>query len=167
MVAGVHTSAKKSGRPEESRQSASVQVGHSFADGRVCAHVVVCSARRLRTSPGAPGRVDVARPAVSRTRLGGCSPSRQAMAVRSGPQRGSRADPNGAVRMGPASYLCLDAGPAAGAGSGWRMFLAALVVFLAGTEVRVRAEDRLLAERFRESFTEYRSRVPAYVPFIR
>lgn len=51
--------------------------------------------------------------------------------------------------------------------SWWPMFLAALVVFLAGTEVRVRAEDRLLAERFRESFTEYRSRVPAYVPFIR
>src|SRR5580692_7743674 len=30
----------------------------------------------------------------------------------------------------------------------WPMFVAALIVFLAGTEIRVRAEDRLLAERF-------------------
>jgi protein-S-isoprenylcysteine O-methyltransferase Ste14 len=31
----------------------------------------------------------------------------------------------------------------------------------------VRAEDRLLAERFQESFIAYRSRVPAYIPFVR
>jgi len=31
----------------------------------------------------------------------------------------------------------------------------------------VRAEDRLLAERFQESFRAYRSSVWAYVPFIR
>jgi protein-S-isoprenylcysteine O-methyltransferase Ste14 len=49
----------------------------------------------------------------------------------------------------------------------WPMFIAGLIVFLAGTEIRVRAEDRLLAERFQDSFTAYRSRVPAYIPFIR
>jgi protein-S-isoprenylcysteine O-methyltransferase Ste14 len=49
----------------------------------------------------------------------------------------------------------------------WPMFGAALIFFVAGTEVRVRMEDRLLAGRFPESFPAYRSRVPAYLPFIR
>jgi protein-S-isoprenylcysteine O-methyltransferase Ste14 len=49
----------------------------------------------------------------------------------------------------------------------WPMFVAGLIFFLAGTEIRVRAEDRLLAERFQDSFTAYRSRVRAYIPFIR
>jgi protein-S-isoprenylcysteine O-methyltransferase Ste14 len=49
----------------------------------------------------------------------------------------------------------------------WPMFVAALIVFVAGTEIRVRAEDGLLAERFQEAFTDYRSRVSAYIPFIR
>jgi protein-S-isoprenylcysteine O-methyltransferase Ste14 len=51
--------------------------------------------------------------------------------------------------------------------SWWPMFAVALAVFLVGTEIRVRAEDRLLAERFQDAFAEYRSRVKAYVPFIR
>jgi len=49
----------------------------------------------------------------------------------------------------------------------WPMFVGALVFFLAGTEIRVRAEDRLLAERFGESFAAYRARVRAYIPFVR
>jgi protein-S-isoprenylcysteine O-methyltransferase Ste14 len=49
----------------------------------------------------------------------------------------------------------------------WPMQLAGLVFFLIGTEIRVRAEDRLLSERFRESFAAYSARVPAYIPFIR
>jgi protein-S-isoprenylcysteine O-methyltransferase Ste14 len=49
----------------------------------------------------------------------------------------------------------------------WPMLVAGLVCFLAGTEIRVRAEDRLLAERFQETFLAYRSRVRAYIPFIR
>jgi protein-S-isoprenylcysteine O-methyltransferase Ste14 len=49
----------------------------------------------------------------------------------------------------------------------WPMFVAAVVSFLAGTEIRVRAEDRLLEERFQDSFRAYRSRVPAYIPFLR
>lgn len=48
----------------------------------------------------------------------------------------------------------------------WPMLVAALIVFLAGTEIRVRAEDRLLAERFQDFFTAYRSRVRAYIPFV-
>jgi protein-S-isoprenylcysteine O-methyltransferase Ste14 len=51
--------------------------------------------------------------------------------------------------------------------SWWPMFAVALVVFLVGTEIRVQAEDRLLAEHFGDAFAEYRSRVNAYVPFIR
>src|SRR5271166_982112 len=49
----------------------------------------------------------------------------------------------------------------------WPVFVAALVIFVAGTEIRVRAEDRLLAERFQATFLDYRSRVRAYIPFIR
>jgi protein-S-isoprenylcysteine O-methyltransferase Ste14 len=47
------------------------------------------------------------------------------------------------------------------------MFVAALIVFLTGTEIRVRAEDRLLAERFQESIIAFRSRVRAYIAFFR
>lgn len=48
----------------------------------------------------------------------------------------------------------------------WPMFVASLIAFLAGTEIRVRAEDRLLTERFKDSFIDYRSRVRAYIPFV-
>jgi protein-S-isoprenylcysteine O-methyltransferase Ste14 len=53
------------------------------------------------------------------------------------------------------------------AGTWWPMFAVALVIFLIGTEIRVRAEDNLLAERYQETFVEYRSRVRGYIPFIR
>jgi len=43
----------------------------------------------------------------------------------------------------------------------------ALALMLAGTEIRIHAEDRLLAERFGRKFAEYRARVPAYLPFLR
>ncbi len=49
----------------------------------------------------------------------------------------------------------------------WPMLVLALIFYFAGTEIRVRAEDRLLAGRFQDSFTVYRSRVPAYIPFLR
>jgi protein-S-isoprenylcysteine O-methyltransferase Ste14 len=49
----------------------------------------------------------------------------------------------------------------------WPMWVAAVVVFLAGTEIRVRAEDRLLEERFQDSFRAYRAHVAAYIPFLR
>jgi protein-S-isoprenylcysteine O-methyltransferase Ste14 len=42
-----------------------------------------------------------------------------------------------------------------------------LASYIAGTEIRVRTEDRLLASRFPEEFARYRKRVPAYIPFVR
>jgi protein-S-isoprenylcysteine O-methyltransferase Ste14 len=49
----------------------------------------------------------------------------------------------------------------------WRWAAVSLVFFVAGTEIRVRTEDKLLASRFGREFAEYRKRVPAYVPFVR
>jgi len=49
----------------------------------------------------------------------------------------------------------------------WPMAIVSLSAFLIGTEIRVRAEERLLAEHFGDAFTAYRSRVSAYIPFIR
>jgi protein-S-isoprenylcysteine O-methyltransferase Ste14 len=46
----------------------------------------------------------------------------------------------------------------------WLPLLAAVAVFLIGTEIRVRAEERLLAARFGEKFHHYRRAVPAYIP---
>jgi protein-S-isoprenylcysteine O-methyltransferase Ste14 len=42
-----------------------------------------------------------------------------------------------------------------------------LAVFVVGTEIRVRAEDALLASRFGEEFAKYKRGVPAYIPFVR
>ena len=42
-----------------------------------------------------------------------------------------------------------------------------LVLFIAGTEIRVHAEDGLLASRFGETFQRYRKSVSAYIPFVR
>jgi protein-S-isoprenylcysteine O-methyltransferase Ste14 len=47
------------------------------------------------------------------------------------------------------------------------LFLLALVVFLIGTEIRVRIEDKLLASQFGEEFQQYQRSVPAYIPFIK
>ena len=49
----------------------------------------------------------------------------------------------------------------------WPWVLVALTVFMAGTEIRVRTEDRLLASRFGAEFAEYKKTVPAYLPFVR
>lgn len=45
--------------------------------------------------------------------------------------------------------------------------LAALVVFLIGTTIRIRAEEKLLAARFGEDFAAYRKSVSRLVPFVR
>jgi protein-S-isoprenylcysteine O-methyltransferase Ste14 len=42
-----------------------------------------------------------------------------------------------------------------------------LVLFIVGTEIRVHAEDELLASRFGETFQRYRKSVSAYIPFVR
>jgi protein-S-isoprenylcysteine O-methyltransferase Ste14 len=47
------------------------------------------------------------------------------------------------------------------------MFVVATAVFLGGTEIRVRTEDRLLAARFGEQFEEYRRSTQAYLPLLR
>jgi protein-S-isoprenylcysteine O-methyltransferase Ste14 len=46
-------------------------------------------------------------------------------------------------------------------------FIPAVLIFLAGTEIRVRIEDKLLADGFGDQFRQYRKRVSAYVPFVR
>jgi protein-S-isoprenylcysteine O-methyltransferase Ste14 len=47
------------------------------------------------------------------------------------------------------------------------LLLLATAVLVAGTEIRVRIEDKLLISRFGDLFENYRRKVPAYVPFIR
>jgi len=49
----------------------------------------------------------------------------------------------------------------------WQWAIISLVLFIAGTEIRVYTEDRLLASRFGERFFDYRKRVWAYVPYLR
>ena len=48
----------------------------------------------------------------------------------------------------------------------WPLFIASLILFVIGTEIRVRTEESLLAERFGEEFRGYKKSVRAYVPFI-
>lgn len=45
------------------------------------------------------------------------------------------------------------------------LLVAATVVFMIGTEIRVRAEDALLENRFGDDFRKYRAEVPAYLPW--
>ena len=51
--------------------------------------------------------------------------------------------------------------------SDWPVAIAAVAIYVCGTEIRVRAEDRLLAGRFGNDFDSYRRKVPAYIPFVR
>lgn len=47
----------------------------------------------------------------------------------------------------------------------WAM-LAAIVAFLVGNRIRIRAEERLLRESFGPQFEDYARRVPAFLPRI-
>jgi protein-S-isoprenylcysteine O-methyltransferase Ste14 len=49
----------------------------------------------------------------------------------------------------------------------WPMAIGPVIAFLAGTEIRVRAEECLLAEHFQGSYAVYRSRTSAFIPFLR
>ncbi len=49
----------------------------------------------------------------------------------------------------------------------WWLFIPAIILFLIGTEIRVRIEDKLLAAHFGAKFDAYKKSVPAYVPFLR
>jgi protein-S-isoprenylcysteine O-methyltransferase Ste14 len=53
------------------------------------------------------------------------------------------------------------------AGGRIRGLAVALPMYFLGTEIRVRAEDKLLAERFGAEFEEYRKEVAAYLPGVR
>jgi protein-S-isoprenylcysteine O-methyltransferase Ste14 len=79
------------------------------------------------------------------------------------------------VRSGPyrfvrhpiyTSMLCLIAGTGVLMAT-LPFFLAALIVFLFGTEIRMRVEDALLASHFGEQFRRYKVEVPALVPGVR
>lgn len=50
--------------------------------------------------------------------------------------------------------------------AGWKLSVIALLLFIIGTEVRVRLEERLLASHFGEEFEAYKRIVPAYIPFL-
>lgn len=65
-----------------------------------------------------------------------------------------------------ASMLCLFCGTAAMI-TPLLLFLPALLLFILGTEIRVRIEDGLLASRFGEEFRSYQSKIPAYIPLLR
>jgi protein-S-isoprenylcysteine O-methyltransferase Ste14 len=49
----------------------------------------------------------------------------------------------------------------------WYLLLAGLVVFLIGTEIRMRTEDALLESRFGDEFRRYRRAVPGFIPFVK
>jgi protein-S-isoprenylcysteine O-methyltransferase Ste14 len=51
--------------------------------------------------------------------------------------------------------------------SSWPLFVMAVAVFIVGTEIRVRIEDRLLASRFGDRFYAYKRSVGAYIPFFK
>jgi protein-S-isoprenylcysteine O-methyltransferase Ste14 len=48
----------------------------------------------------------------------------------------------------------------------WLGLLIGLFLFVFGTAIRVRSEERLLPETFGARFDDYRQRVPAVVPFV-
>ncbi len=47
-----------------------------------------------------------------------------------------------------------------------KLFAPALLLFVIGTEIRVRLEERLLASHFGEEFEAYKRSVAAYIPFL-
>ncbi|HUO29802.1 MAG TPA: isoprenylcysteine carboxylmethyltransferase family protein [Bryobacteraceae bacterium] len=49
----------------------------------------------------------------------------------------------------------------------WPMLLAAIGLYMAGTEIRIRAEEGLLRARFGAEFEDYQLKVSAYLPFVR
>ena len=48
----------------------------------------------------------------------------------------------------------------------WQLFLVSLWLFVVGTEIRVRTEEKLLESRFGEEFQAYKRNVAAYIPFL-
>jgi protein-S-isoprenylcysteine O-methyltransferase Ste14 len=50
--------------------------------------------------------------------------------------------------------------------SRWWNFLGAVVFFLIGNQIRIRAEEKLLRETFGSQFDDYARRVPAFLPRV-
>ena len=50
--------------------------------------------------------------------------------------------------------------------SHWWLALIAVVFFLVGNQIRIRAEEKLLREAFGKKFDDYAARVPAFIPFV-
>jgi protein-S-isoprenylcysteine O-methyltransferase Ste14 len=48
----------------------------------------------------------------------------------------------------------------------WVPLLAAIMLFAAGTYIRIRSEERLLRQAFGSDFEEYARNVPALIPWI-
>jgi protein-S-isoprenylcysteine O-methyltransferase Ste14 len=49
----------------------------------------------------------------------------------------------------------------------WYLMLGGLALFLIGTEIRMRTEDKLLESRFGEEFRNYKRAVSGFIPFVR
>lgn len=49
--------------------------------------------------------------------------------------------------------------------SHWWLALIAIIFFLVGNQIRIRAEEKLLRETFGSKFDDYAARVPAFIPF--
>lgn len=49
----------------------------------------------------------------------------------------------------------------------WPMLVTGLALYVIGTEIRVRAEDGLLAGRFGDEHARYKAATKAYIPFVR
>jgi protein-S-isoprenylcysteine O-methyltransferase Ste14 len=47
------------------------------------------------------------------------------------------------------------------------LLLVSTLIFIVGTEIRVRIEDNLLASRFGDRFRDYQHSVAAYIPFLK
>jgi protein-S-isoprenylcysteine O-methyltransferase Ste14 len=50
--------------------------------------------------------------------------------------------------------------------SHWIGLVLAIIIFAAGTVIRVRSEEKLLREAFGEEFSDYARKVPAVIPFL-
>jgi protein-S-isoprenylcysteine O-methyltransferase Ste14 len=47
------------------------------------------------------------------------------------------------------------------------MLTGGIVFYIIGTEIRVRAEEGLLAGRFGDEFARFKASTKAYIPFVR
>jgi protein-S-isoprenylcysteine O-methyltransferase Ste14 len=79
--------------------------------------------------------------------------------IRTGPYRWLR-HPIYAAMLG----LVLETGLAR---AWWPLTVAGVAFCVIGTEIRIRAEDGLLAARFKDEFAAYRATTKAYLPFLR